>query len=52
MSSAPRQVCTGMTFTATLDGLWIDDGFVFRVRPAKVLAFSKSPHGQTRFVQK
>ena len=25
---------------------------VFRVQPAKVLAFAKSPHGQTRFVQK
>ena len=25
---------------------------VFRVRPAKVLAFAKAPHGQTRFVQK
>ena len=24
--------------------------YVFRVRPAKVLAFAKSPHGQTRFL--
>lgn len=45
------------------DGVWDftphDDGFghtensfiahVFRVPPAKVLAFAKSPHGQTRF---
>ena len=46
------------------DGEWDftpqDDGFghgphiahVYRVAPVKVLAFAKSPHGQTRFAQK
>jgi general stress protein 26 len=26
-----------------------DPGYVFRIEPAKVLAFAKEPHGQTRF---
>ncbi len=36
------------------DGVFVagagdDDDFVFRVEPAKVLAFAKEPHGQTTF---
>jgi Pyridoxamine 5'-phosphate oxidase len=43
-------------FTPHKDGFGHTDGsgdshiaYVFRVPPAKVLAFAKSPHGQTRF---
>ena len=31
------------------DGQGGDPGHVFRIEPAKVLAFAKSPHGQTSF---
>ncbi len=38
-------------FTPAEDGFGHDGhiAYVFRVPPAKVLAFAKSPHGQTRF---
>lgn len=43
-------------FTSAADGFGHTDdsgdshiAYVYRVRPAKVLAFAKSPHGQTRF---